>query len=476
LIEATDSGANPPSGGNYNNPSYGFYVNFLDIGIKANVPGAVIAFARPDMTDQLNAVKARVWAVNNNTSSSAIGCQVNAVFGRTLFEGTCGTANTGDAWQLTGSSFSTYIINGGNGLTYAGNSIHITANHWVGTAHISGTTLTIDSTIVGAPSINQTVVGAGMTLVANQYPQIVSGSGSVWTLNNSQPTIATESMDAQWSRQTTYANTIISQDSEVVQNDVVIDQLASSGGGNNIFIAGQENYANGGAAFFAGPHATFNNVALCPNFSPVGTVNNISASEPGKIVALCGGQLIGGNQPSTEYITTNAGTVGLTLDAFGNSYLSNNVTAGIQYYEVQSTGRHQWYVGSTVAATMTAAGVNTTQGYQVNGYTIFNGTAPTIGSGFGTSPTIQAINGSAGFYVQVGTGGTATNGTINMNYTAPGGWSCSATDVSQTTSNIFMTKQSGQSTTTVTLYNYTDTGATGPWGAGDVLLVQCTGM
>lgn len=97
-------------------------------------------------------------------------------------------------------------------------------------------------------------------------------------------------------------------------------------------------------------------------------------------------------------------------------------------------------------------------------------TAPTL-SGFGTSPSVVANSGSAAFEINVGTGGTANTGTITLP-AASVGWVCVAQDV--TNPDSFVTAQTGGTTTTATLKNYSrTTGAAIAWTASDILRVSC---
>lgn len=100
-------------------------------------------------------------------------------------------------------------------------------------------------------------------------------------------------------------------------------------------------------------------------------------------------------------------------------------------------------------------------------------TAPTIASGFGTTPTIPNANGTAAFTVNVGTGGTATSGVLTMPAAADG-WACSAIDSTTTSATVFITKAVGTSTTSVTVSSYSDTGVASAWAASDILQVRCT--
>jgi hypothetical protein len=55
---------------------------------------------------------------------------------------------------------------------------------------------------------------------------------------------------------------------------------------------------------------------------------------------------------------------------------------------------------------------------------LISSTAPTISSGFGTSPSIVSANSTASFRVNVGTGGVATSGVVGLPTAAGNGWSC----------------------------------------------------
>ena len=104
-------------------------------------------------------------------------------------------------------------------------------------------------------------------------------------------------------------------------------------------------------------------------------------------------------------------------------------------------------------------------------------TAPTISSGFGTSPSVPANNGTAAFTINVGTGGTASAGVIGMP-TATTGWNCSVTNRSAVVANRAnqWTVQTATTTTSVTVQNQTiSTGAALAWTASDVLALLCSG-
>jgi hypothetical protein len=102
------------------------------------------------------------------------------------------------------------------------------------------------------------------------------------------------------------------------------------------------------------------------------------------------------------------------------------------------------------------------------------GTATTVASGFGTSPSITASNGTAAFSLNVGTGGTATSGAIALPL-APNGWKLSVENITATSANRGnqRTVQTASTTSTATVQNQTiSTGAALAWNASDVLLIS----
>ena len=96
-------------------------------------------------------------------------------------------------------------------------------------------------------------------------------------------------------------------------------------------------------------------------------------------------------------------------------------------------------------------------------------TAPTISSGFGTSPSVVASNGTAAFTINVGTGGTASSGVIGLP-AATTGWAVSCDNTSTNTATVFKTKQTAFTTTTATIGNYDAAGVAAAWVASNVLV------
>lgn len=107
---------------------------------------------------------------------------------------------------------------------------------------------------------------------------------------------------------------------------------------------------------------------------------------------------------------------------------------------------------------------------------LLNATAPTISSGFGTSPTVVSPNGTATFRINVGTGGTATAGVIGLP-TAATNWNCSVGNLTAHAGHrADDTVMTASTSTTVTIENQTKTtGAAVAWTASDIVVLLCGG-
>lgn len=95
--------------------------------------------------------------------------------------------------------------------------------------------------------------------------------------------------------------------------------------------------------------------------------------------------------------------------------------------------------------------------------------APTLGA-WGTLPTVVGTT-PASFAVNVGTGGTASTGVVNLP-TALHGWACSSADVTNAAGNL--TQQTASATNSATFTNFVrTTGVAGPWNASDIVQIDC---
>lgn len=116
-------------------------------------------------------------------------------------------------------------------------------------------------------------------------------------------------------------------------------------------------------------------------------------------------------------------------------------------------------------------GINQFQGDIYYANLAVSHTAPTIASGFCTSPTI-ATNNTASFQVTVGSACAGSVGSITMP-AATTGWSCNIANVTTPASNTPW--QTSSSTTAVGVTNYVrTTGVAGNFTASDKLNFQCT--
>jgi Pectate lyase superfamily protein len=123
--------------------------------------------------------------------------------------------------------------------------------------------------------------------------------------------------------------------------------------------------------------------------------------------------------------------------------------------------------------TQTFSGASATS-YSLNGILLKSATAPTISSGFGSSPSIASKNGTATFRLNVGTGGTANSGVIDMP-TAANGWNCHFDVFNPSSANLpSRTVITASSASSVTVTNeLTSSGAAIAWPASTVLIGSC---
>jgi hypothetical protein len=169
---------------------------------------------------------------------------------------------------------------------------------------------------------------------------------------------------------------------------------------------------------------------------------------------------------------------GLSTTASGNGYFIYDLVNGHNAIYITPNGSMQLQPssGSTGVeignATDKGYGtLNASAGLYVNGNALALSSAPTISTGFGTSPAITYSSGPQAFLLTIGTGGTSNTGNVgfpNANH----GWSCSSNDVTTPASNN--TVESGYGANYVSLSNYSrTTGALTAWPAGDTIAVSC---
>lgn len=100
-------------------------------------------------------------------------------------------------------------------------------------------------------------------------------------------------------------------------------------------------------------------------------------------------------------------------------------------------------------------------------------TAPTISSGFCTSPSVSNNNGTAAFTITIGTSCAASTGVITMP-AASHGWACHGNDITTPASYVIGETATTTTSVNVTAYSRT-TGVASNWTAADIIQFLCTG-
>jgi hypothetical protein len=122
--------------------------------------------------------------------------------------------------------------------------------------------------------------------------------------------------------------------------------------------------------------------------------------------------------------------------------------------------------------------------FLINGILVDSLAAPTL-SGFGTTPCIgRSSSGTTctgtpttqAFVINVGTGGTASTGTIIFPTNTGGGWSVHCDDVTTKSTSVSQTQQTSFNTNGVGLTQYSDVHVATAWVASDILVCQARGF
>ena len=90
----------------------------------------------------------------------------------------------------------------------------------------------------------------------------------------------------------------------------------------------------------------------------------------------------------------------------------------------------------------------------------------------GAGASITTNNGPAAFTVNVGTA-PATACSFTLPITAATGWNCTASDLTTSSTNVFLQKQTATTMTTGTITNFNDVAVASTFVAGDILAVSC---
>ncbi len=159
----------------------------------------------------------------------------------------------------------------------------------------------------------------------------------------------------------------------------------------------------------------------------------------------------------------NAGVAGsLTVvgTSFGTTGKFNELDAGVIHIQSGATNALSIVGGAVMGSSTAGLVVNSSIGSSLYGYylgsplTLLDSTtAPTV-SGFCTSPSVPASNGTAAFTINVGSACAGSTGTISLP-TNTNGWVCDCHDVTTPASNYM--EQTGGTTQTCTMQNYSRT-------------------
>jgi len=237
----------------------------------------------------------------------------------------------------------------------------------------------------------------------------------------------------------------------------------------------------------------FNNIAIGYQAGlavTTGGSNVIVGNQGGKaIVGASNNIFIGANAGNTDVSGSTNIAIGLNAMNGASFNGTSNISIGQGTTSKITTGSNNVVIGPSVATTTMAGGsssniligtssaVDTPAAATSNYLNIGTGligalTAPTISSGFGTSPTVPKGTSSFAFQVNVGTGGTANSGVVAFPVAAPNGYSCTVTDT--TTPASFIVASLPTSATTATWNNYSrTTGLLTAWTASDILTASC---
>jgi hypothetical protein len=247
---------------------------------------------------------------------------------------------------------------------------------------ITATTLTVGGTVTGTFAVGQLITGIGVT--AGTY--IVSGSGSTFTVSNSQ-TVAAEAMNGYASLDVPFIGNYA--------NYGLADSFSAAGGGSFISIL----YDQKGAQNYV-----YNTVAT----APIWTGNVIGNIRPITFVGL--------NSPSTiqylsnstaSYTPTTMSVTALGMPhgtLFGASYLFlPNGTPG-------NTTQFEWARGSQIGVLGPGFGTNFGAGVSPDtDYWIINGTSAVVGNSRyqfiprnTSTPAATATGGSIGYSADAG--------------------------------------------------------------------------
>lgn len=131
-------------------------------------------------------------------------------------------------------------------------------------------------------------------------------------------------------------------------------------------------------------------------------------------------------------------------------------------------------IGQSASAPVEASSIKTLT-YKLSNKISWSNISPTIGGGFGTGAAINNANGTAAFWLYIGSGGTATEGFITMPDIGASGWHCTLTPYTAITPNgVNIIGSIGATNITIKHVNIT-TGAPLAWTTSSIIGAHCIG-
>ena len=265
-------------------------------------------------------------------SGAITGCDwVNCDVGVTLY---------GKGWSFFGNRIedcNTGFVLGSDTGTVATFTGTITSSAFIG--HISGTTLTIDGGTVGTIAIGQILFNTAATIAPNTI--ITAGSGTSWTVNNSQTVSSTQMLSS-------CALLTSSVTGTIAIGQRVHDSLGNVPGG--LSIIAQQTGSAGGAGNYTLPSA---GTLFGATFT--GTISGTSLTVSGVSGGLANGQIISGVGVSagttitggsgTSWTVNNSQSVGPVI-MFAVSY-SASVSAQAMFTRGNDVGASGFTIGSS---------------------------------------------------------------------------------------------------------------------------------
>lgn len=317
-------------------------------------------------------------------------------------------------------------------------------------------TIALDSTPVTAfTNVDGSSFLGGEIVSGRQYHARYYTASNQWRLGTSLPGTAITNAPA---------GNIVSTNSQAAVNE--LDTKKASLALSNVFTNAQ--IFNGAATFNAAVTANpaNANISLAP--SGTGTIT-INPATVGLIDNVNVGATIAGTGrfstlSATGAVTLSPANVAVVISPSGTGTVAISPVGALTINPTAASTINNISIGVTTPAAGKFTILTATN-------LIDSTTAPTV-SGFCTSPSVPANNGTWAFTINVGTACAASTGTITLP-AATTGWICDLHDVTTPTTNIV--EMTGGTTTTVTVQNYVrTTGIAGNFTTSDVLRVKCS--